>query len=549
MKNGLILSAAVAALAGCASNAPMTTDKSLSIGKPAAQAEKLELKAGQQALPEKQAMAKAGEVKPLLVMQDGVGTAQAAYISGKQALGNGKLEAAQKNFEKARQLDPKMVDALVGLGAVFSLSGRHDRAVIAFEKAVSLEPGNANWHSNLGMAHARNGAFAQAQQSLAKAWSLDPDNSRIEAQLTRVTSVAKANGQATPVAAPVVAKAPEVAASPLQKVGERVFTLKLGGSSPALSDSPESAAVENTDSAPLVSASAETDIKSPAAKSDVAKSDDAVNVPSLPALKIARANLAARASKLEVATDKLEVATDKEAPAVKKDVEPAKLALAPQSSTEAKAEKLPAVAEHVAGKSMAKAAAAAVVVVKESAMPAKQPELQKPVVEKALAPIVKPVAKGPTVSEPAVQKASKVIASPAAKEAAAKKVVTRKVMAKKPAAKKPVVKKSAVKKPTGKKPVMVRSVRGMVIVAANSTMASKVSTHLALNGLRAEKVAKPNAGLVPLTEIHYRTGHEADVAAVTKALPVRAYPIELGGLPAGVNIKVVVGSDMKRAKL
>jgi len=94
--------------------------------------------------------------------------------------------------------------------------------------------------------------------------------------------------------------------------------------------------------------------------------------------------------------------------------------------------------------------------------------------------------------------------------------------------------------------VVVRSVRGMLIVASSPRLASKVSSHLAKNGLRAERLGKPNKQLAPLTEIHYRVGHEADVAAVTKALPIRAYPIELSGLPAGVNIKVVVGNDMKR---
>jgi hypothetical protein len=139
MKNGLILTAAVAALAGCASTAPEVSTHEL-VHPPVAQSDKVDLKPGQQALPEKQAMAKVGEMKPVLAMTDGVDPAKAAYISGKQALGDGELTKAEASFRQAQLLDATLVDAYVGLGVVHSLSGRHDRAVVEFDKAVLLEP-------------------------------------------------------------------------------------------------------------------------------------------------------------------------------------------------------------------------------------------------------------------------------------------------------------------------------------------------------------------------------------------------------------------------
>jgi len=279
MKNGLILTAAVAALTGCASSAP--EQSTLKMAHPVAQSGKVELKPGQQALPEKQAMAKVGEMKPMLVMTDGVDSAKAAYIYGKQALGKGELAKAQTSFEQAQKLDATLVDAYVGLGVVFSLTGRHDRAVVAFDKAVFLEKTNPNWHSNLGMAYARNGQFDLAQQSLAKAWSLDPDNARIEAQLTRVTAVAKANGQAPQVAAPVK-KAPVVAASPLEKVGERVFNLNLGGAAPAV------AAEQSVDGQPNVAPLAMADTESTTNVVHVNQYGQQIDAPAMPAIKTAK---------------------------------------------------------------------------------------------------------------------------------------------------------------------------------------------------------------------------------------------------------------------
>ena len=500
MKNGLILTVAVAALAGCASTAPEVSTHKL-VHPPVAQSDKVELKAGQQALPENEAIAKAGEMKPVLVMTDGVDGAKAAYITGKQALGKGELAKAEASFEQARKLDATLVDAYVGLGVVHSLSSRHDRAVVSFDQAVFLEPDNANWHSNLGMAYARNGQFELAQQSLAKAWSLDPDNSRIEAQLTRVTSVAKANGLATKVVEPAnKTPAPVVAASPLQKVGERVFNLNLGGSAPAVAA--DQSGSTQADIAPLAMATAKTTSVTTNVV-HVNQQGQRVDAPAMPAIKVA---------KKKVMSPKV---------------------VAPKAVSPKAVTKVAATAPMSKPAPIAKAVEVGKdAVISDTVITFDDNDAKQSMAAMRNEPVRK-VAKKQVVAK----------AEPVKKAAPVVKVA----MVKAPVAKAPMVK--AAVKPVVKKPVVIRTVRGMVIVANNWNLTKKVSSHLATKGLRATKLAKPTKQLAPLTEIHYRVGYEADVAAVTKALPVRAYPVELGGLPAGVNIKVVVGNDMKRAKL
>ena len=317
-----------------------------------------------------------------------------------------------------------------------------------------------------------------------------------------MTSVAKANGQATQVAlkavAPVAA-APVAPASPLQKVGERVFNLNLGGSAPAVAavQTSEDASDTQADVAPLAMAPTESTnvvrVNQFGERIDTTDNDAQVtaSAPAMPAIKVVR-----------------------KAPA------PVVRAKAP------KVEELPIAKAVQVGDDA---------VISDTVITFDEDEVKQTVAELRDEPVRE-------VKKPVVAKA-KPVAKVAVAKRAAKAPVVKAPVARVPVAKAPMVKKKRV---VAKKPVVVRSVRGMVIVASTPRLASKVSNHLAGKGLRASRLGKPNKQLTPLTEIHYRSGYEADVAAVSKALPVRAYPIELTGLPAGVNIKVVVGNDIKR---
>ncbi len=99
-------------------------------------------------------------------------------------------------------------------------------------------------------------------------------------------------------------------------------------------------------------------------------------------------------------------------------------------------------------------------------------------------------------------------------------------------------------------PASAKRVPGLVVSDDRSdrSNANAVVQLLARGGFSGQRVgAAPMEGPQITTEIHYRKGFDAQVRALQAALPVKTYAAELDALPAGVNVRLLVGRQLGEA--
>ncbi len=97
---------------------------------------------------------------------------------GDKDLRNGDILGAAGNFKKARELDPKNVDAVIGLGEIALSQGAYAAAVGHFSKARKMRPKSARVYTLLGEAYLGAGNNDKAADSFKRALKIDPDNAR-----------------------------------------------------------------------------------------------------------------------------------------------------------------------------------------------------------------------------------------------------------------------------------------------------------------------------------------------------------------------------------
>lgn len=111
-----------------------------------------------------------------------VGSAEAAvaadgeYVAARVFLGELLLESggedgakAQAHFEKALELEPKNLEAKVGMARVKALAGDTASAIALLEQAVLLNPKPERVYYELGRIHESSGDFQQAVEAYRKA--------------------------------------------------------------------------------------------------------------------------------------------------------------------------------------------------------------------------------------------------------------------------------------------------------------------------------------------------------------------------------------------
>lgn len=86
----------------------------------------------------------------------------------------GDEEKAKASFERALELNPKFVEALVNLGGLYSDMGKQDDAVTYFQKALALDPTDCKARSNLGNAYYAMGRYPDAMFEYQRAVKQDP---------------------------------------------------------------------------------------------------------------------------------------------------------------------------------------------------------------------------------------------------------------------------------------------------------------------------------------------------------------------------------------
>ena len=106
--------------------------------------------------------------------------AKAVYFVrlGKAALRGADILGAATHFNKARQLDPRNINAVIGLGEVALSQGSYSAAIRHFSRAARAWSGSSNVHRLLGDAYLGAGKTSKAAASYKRALQLNPDNAR-----------------------------------------------------------------------------------------------------------------------------------------------------------------------------------------------------------------------------------------------------------------------------------------------------------------------------------------------------------------------------------
>ena len=116
--------------------------------------------------------------------------AEQRYFEGRSALASRSFGAAIMLFNRALELDARLVEAWTGLASALEAVERPADAISALRRAVEIVPGSANARLNLGLALLRAGATEDARHELVKARSLSPDDERIRVAVDSIPAVA-----------------------------------------------------------------------------------------------------------------------------------------------------------------------------------------------------------------------------------------------------------------------------------------------------------------------------------------------------------------------
>jgi Tfp pilus assembly protein PilF/4-amino-4-deoxy-L-arabinose transferase-like glycosyltransferase len=89
--------------------------------------------------------------------------------------GQGKIQEAIKNYERAIQLAPEYSEAYYNLGVMYYKQGKTDLAIVNYEKSLRDDPNNYKGHYGLGAALYAIGSFESARPHYMEALRLKPD--------------------------------------------------------------------------------------------------------------------------------------------------------------------------------------------------------------------------------------------------------------------------------------------------------------------------------------------------------------------------------------
>ncbi|WP_437229741.1 tetratricopeptide repeat protein [Planctomicrobium sp. SH661] len=91
---------------------------------------------------------------------------------------SGQLAEARKNYAAAIEIQPKEVDAILGLARLDQLAGNNEQAELGYKKAVKLAPNSSQAQYNLGQFYASQDRWEDATECLTKAMLAEPDDTQ-----------------------------------------------------------------------------------------------------------------------------------------------------------------------------------------------------------------------------------------------------------------------------------------------------------------------------------------------------------------------------------
>jgi O-antigen ligase/tetratricopeptide (TPR) repeat protein len=137
-----------------------------------------------------------------------------SVVKGAQALG--RVDVAEQSLDTALKADPTSYDCTFAMGDLYLGSGRNARAVLLFDKAKELRPDSVGALINLAIAADRNYDYSTAEAAYNRAASLAPQNQEVAERLAdfkRKLADAAADSD-RPHAIPADVTAPDAQASP-----------------------------------------------------------------------------------------------------------------------------------------------------------------------------------------------------------------------------------------------------------------------------------------------------------------------------------------------
>jgi tetratricopeptide (TPR) repeat protein len=87
-----------------------------------------------------------------------------------------RLPEAAREFERAIELNPRLVDAHFSLAYVYEKSGRTEEAIAAYERVVRLDPGFRDVYFNLAGLYVKKGRLEAARQAYSQHIARQPDD-------------------------------------------------------------------------------------------------------------------------------------------------------------------------------------------------------------------------------------------------------------------------------------------------------------------------------------------------------------------------------------
>jgi tetratricopeptide (TPR) repeat protein len=96
-------------------------------------------------------------------------TAEDHYYAGIDFFGDGKLDEAIGEYERALALDPKFADALHGLAQAYYAKEDFDRAIEIARRIVALDPDDILAWTAISRAYQRKGRVPEAEEAGNKA--------------------------------------------------------------------------------------------------------------------------------------------------------------------------------------------------------------------------------------------------------------------------------------------------------------------------------------------------------------------------------------------
>ena len=96
-------------------------------------------------------------------------TAEDHYYAGIDFFGEGKLDSAIEEYNRALELDPKLIDALHGLAQAYHAKQDFDRTIETAQRILVAEPEDILAWTTISRAYQKKGMVPEAEEAGNKA--------------------------------------------------------------------------------------------------------------------------------------------------------------------------------------------------------------------------------------------------------------------------------------------------------------------------------------------------------------------------------------------